>query len=106
MLVSVSQRETHFFDKLAYLKKMLFYLEVFHLYLKKIQYSLSRQGEACKDKIYAGKTLRSVSQRGVRLRAVLVSTVSESVQCLPARSNLFREYRCVSQLRIFKNLMF
>ena len=33
--------------------------------------SLSRQGDACKDKIDAGKTWRRVGQRKVRLRAVL-----------------------------------
>ena len=41
--------------------------------LDKKKYSLSRQGEACKDKMDASKTPRSVSLRGVRLRAVLVN---------------------------------
>ena len=35
-------------------------------------YSLSRQGEAYRDKIDAGKTPRSVSLHGFRLGAVLV----------------------------------
>ena len=36
---------------------------------------------ACKDKIIAGKTLRSVSLRWVWLRAVLVCAESDSAQC-------------------------
>ena len=40
---------------------MLAYVEIVHLYLKKNLYSLSRQGEACKDKFDAGNTSRSVS---------------------------------------------
>ena len=40
-----------------------------------------RQGEACKDKMCDGKTPRSVSQRGVRVRAVLASAEFDSAQC-------------------------
>ena len=50
---------------------MFSYIEIVHLYLKQILNSLSRQKEACKDKIDAGKTPRSVSLRGVRICAVL-----------------------------------
>ena len=50
------------------------------MYFKKYIYSLSRQGEACKDKIYAGKTPRSVRLRGVLLQAVLVSAASDTAQ--------------------------
>ena len=50
---------------------MFTYVEIVHLYLKKMLNSISRQGEACKDKIDAGKTPRSVSLRGVRICAVL-----------------------------------
>ena len=49
---------------------MLGCIEIVHIYKKNL-YSLSRQGEACKDKIDAGKTPCSVSLRGVRLCAVL-----------------------------------
>ena len=49
---------------------MLLHAEIVHIYLKNIYYSLSRQGEACKYKIDAGKTLPSVSLNGVRLRSV------------------------------------
>ena len=49
---------------------MLAFVAIVRIYLKKIQYSLSEQGEACRDKIDAGKTPRSVSLCGV-----------DSVQC-------------------------
>ena len=39
------------------------------------------QGEACKDKIDAGKTPQSVSQPEVQLHAELVSTEFNSTQC-------------------------
>ena len=64
---------------------MLVYVEIVHIYEEKKYYSLSRQGEASKDKIYAGKSPHSVSHfsnleklifltsRWVWLRAVLVN---------------------------------
>ena len=58
---------------------MLVHVEIVHMYLKKN--SLSMHGEACKDKIYVGKTPRSVSQRGVGLNTVLVSAEEVSVKC-------------------------
>ena len=70
MLVSVSQRETHFFDKLAYLKQMLFYLEVFHLYLKKFNILFQGKERPAKTKSMLAK-----------LCAVLVSAESDFVQC-------------------------
>ena len=42
------------------------------VFIKKKKYSLSRQGEACKEIIYAGKTRRCVRWRGVGLHGVLV----------------------------------
>ena len=39
---------------------MLVYVEIVHIYEEK-KYSLSRQGETSKDKIYAGKSPHSVS---------------------------------------------
>ena len=45
---------------------MLGYVEAVCIYYKK-KYSLSRQGEACKDKIDASKT-----PRGVRIHTVLL----------------------------------
>ena len=48
------------------------------------------QEEACKEKIYASKTLRSVSQSGVQLRAVLACAESLKIQ-------YFRENECLKQ---------
>ena len=53
---------------------MLAFVAIVRIYLKKIQYSLSEQGEACRDKIDAGKTPRSVRLRRVQLRAVLATS--------------------------------
>ena len=55
---------------------MLVYVEIVHIYIFLnffFKYSLSRQGEACKGKIYAGNS-PSVSLRTERRAAVLVST--------------------------------
>ena len=68
MLVSVSQRETHFFDKLAYLKKNV--VEVFHLYLKKFNILFQGKERPAKTKSMLAK-----------LCAVLVSAESDFVQC-------------------------
>ena len=46
---------------------MLGFVAIVHIY------SLSKQGEACTDKIVAGKPPHSVSLRGVGLRAVLIN---------------------------------
>ena len=59
---------------------MLVHVEIINMYFKKYIYSLSRQGEACKDKIYAGKTPRSVRLRGVLRQAVLVSAAADTAQ--------------------------
>ena len=53
-------------------QKRLGYIEKILIYIWKIQYSLSRQGEACKDKIDAGKT-----------HTVLACAESDSAQCYP-----------------------
>ena len=56
------------------------------------------QGEACKDKIDAGKTQRSASLRGIWLHAKLDNfgfskiKFSDSAQCSPPQSYRFREY--------------
>ena len=60
-----------------YAQKVTLYIFYF------IFYSLSTQGEACIDKIYVGKTPRSVSLCGVQRRAVLVCAESDYVQCYP-----------------------
>ena len=60
---------------------MLVYVEIVHMYLENFLYSLSKQEEACKDKMCAGKTLCRVSHCEVCLHAVLVSEESDSVQC-------------------------
>ena len=67
---------------------MLVSVEIIHSYIyKKKLYSISRQGEACKDKIDAGKTPNSVSMREVWLRAVLVTFgVSRKFNSLTPRS--------------------
>ena len=62
--------------------KLLGYAKIIS-YIKKIYYSPSRQGEACKDKMYACKTPRSVSLHGVWLPAVLACALSDSTQCSP-----------------------
>ena len=49
---------------------MLAYVELVHLYVKKIENSLSRQGEGGKGKLMAAK-----------LHAVLAWTESDSAQC-------------------------
>ena len=53
---------------------MLVFVEIIHLYLKKIY--ILFQGKMCD-----GKTPHSVSQRGVWLRAVQVRAESDSTQC-------------------------
>ena len=59
---------------------MLAFVAIVRIYLKKIQYSLSEQGEACRDKIDAGKTPRSVSQRGVTYFANLSAKTNRSAK--------------------------
>ena len=54
---------------------MLVFVIIVHICIKKKLYSLSRQGEACWDKIDPGKTLRSISLRRVRLFALLVNSI-------------------------------
>ena len=49
-------------------------------HILKKKYSLSRQGEACRDKIDAGKTPRSVSQRGVTYFANLSAKTNRSAK--------------------------
>ena len=87
-----------FFDKLALSKANQKMLNSYHI-VKKI-YSLSRQGEACKDKNDAGKTRCSVSLRGVRHRTLLACAEANSAQCWPVGSLT----PCsVSQFWIFEN---
>ena len=52
---------------------MLVYVVIGTCFNTKNYYSLPWQGEACTDKIYAGKTPGSVSRRRVRLRAVVIT---------------------------------
>ena len=52
---------------------------------KKIVYSLSRLGEACTDKIEAGKTPSSVSLRSVRHFWILENEIADSAQCYSLR---------------------
>ena len=52
------------------LTKKSVYVEIVYVYL--LKFNILFQGKSCKDKIYAGKTPRSVSLRGVE---------SDSVQC-------------------------
>ena len=60
---------------------MLVYIEIVHIYFfLQIEHSLSRQGEASKDKIDAGKIPPSVSLRAVRLGAVSDFAESDSAQ--------------------------
>ena len=65
---------------------MLGYVQIITLYLF-FKYSLSRRGEACKDKIEAGKTPRRVSHFWIFgnviycLRAVLACAESDTEQC-------------------------
>ena len=55
-----------------------------HMYLQKKKNSLSRQGEACKDKIYAAaKTRHSVSQRGVTYFANIAAKTNCSLFISP-----------------------
>ena len=69
---------------------MLGYVAIVHIYFYIFNFFLffhSRQEEACKDKIFHSKTLRRLTLRGVRLRAVLVTfgssehLIADSAQC-------------------------
>ena len=60
---------------------MLVLVCVAHLYMDLFLFYFYRQGEACKDKINAGKTPLSVSLRRVGLCAVLTNVEFDSAKC-------------------------